>query len=728
MSDFVEIDGSGVQLVYDGPVQVEVHGAGVQLVYDLVGLLEVDSVGLQVVYSDIITAPSFEYTTAIPQNIVLAFQNKVCQLLFEDDFETGDDSKWDSNRNVTVYSTGSPTTGSVIDGQYSAYLLDNGAMLAKFLDWIEGPLPEVYIAFTFQLPNKYSTGSLLGFYQGLSLSGNIMLVPHYHGLTPEGQPYCDGVQLAFMCGYLGALTLTNKLVEGPNIIHRLQIHYVPRPENGLLEIKLDNELLPINITITSTPSCNTVNGVLIGADSISLNNAAQVSVDDVKMGMGDWLDEIPPIRAYDTNIFMGLVPDSKTAQTFAYQTNITVNININVIQTRIVVKQTNISISIIPKSTYHTQHFAYVTAISQALIPASLTKLKTGYETAIPLGLIPAFSWEFTPPPAFLLSLNGGALADGSLSLLGGPAPARIILALNGGTIAGGSLNLTAALPSLQILSCAGGLLADGSLALGNPPQIAPVVLSLVGGLAAGGSLLPLPVMGLTLAGGLKAGGNLSLTATPRPQPVNLTLSGGLAGEGALNLTVTPLQAVELLLAAIATSTGGVLGLTANPMPQAAELLLNGGSVMAGTLWPQLTEYYETWVLTGDAFNPSFYSSFRFNSYCRYRGQEYAAGEDGIYLLGGEDDAGKPIHAGVRIVTNFGTRKEKRLRGIYLGQDGDAAQVRVEDDAGQQGYFTPSDHRVVVSRDLQSKQFILDLVDFETFNHLEINVLSLVTR
>jgi len=152
------------------------------------------------------------------------------------------------------------------------------------------------------------------------------------------------------------------------------------------------------------------------------------------------------------------------------------------------------------------------------------------------------------------------------------------------------------------------------------------------------------------------------------------------------------------------------------------------GGVIVGSL-AEAVETYETWVLTGNKFGASVYSGFNFNSYARYRGREYAAGPDGIYLLGGPDDDGQSIHPGVRLVTNFASEKHKRLRSVHLGRCGDSAQVRVKADTGE-GTFIPEDNggRVVVSRDLESQLFTLDIVDFEQLSHLEIAVLPLNKR
>jgi hypothetical protein len=164
-------------------------------------------------------------------------------------------------------------------------------------------------------------------------------------------------------------------------------------------------------------------------------------------------------------------------------------------------------------------------------------------------------------------------------------------------------------------------------------------------------------------------------------------------------------------------------------LPPTIVMLCSPGLCLGVTSLPTQLEQFDTWVLTGNNFNPSIYSGFNFNSYARYRGKNYAVGPDGLYLLEGADDDGVPIHPGVRIVTNFGSEKDKRLRGINLGRCGDDAQVRVEDESGNEGYFTlDNSHRAVVSRNLQGKQFTLDIFNIEALSQLEITVLPLAKR
>jgi hypothetical protein len=360
------------------------------------------------------------------------------------------------------------------------------------------------------------------------------------------------------------------------------------------------------------------------------------------------------------------------------------------------------------------------------------------------------------PPPAIDLTLSGGTKTGGSfytayyggasfdLSLSGGgkpggisglnfpSPPAAIKLSFKGSTKAGGKC--FAGIPVPLAMTCVGGCRPGGSIPLVPAADLSLLSLSFQGGAKAGGNFkfkAGLPISGsLSLSGGCRASGSLNLDAS---LPLDQTVGGlqfpiaSQAG-GSLNLTTIAIAPVKVLNGVITMKAGGVCGLAFN-LPPVTVVLVSGGTAAGGLLWPQAAVNIETWAVTGNNYNPSVYSNFPFNSYAKFRGKEYGAGENGIYLLSGADDDGKEIHDGIRIVTNFGTEKHKRLRSIHLGKCGDHAQIRAEGDSGEV-YATPDedDHRAVVSRSLQSKQFTLDIVDFEALSQVEITVLNLVKR
>lgn len=61
------------------------------------------------------------------------------------------------------------------------------------------------------------------------------------------------------------------------------------------------------------------------------------------------------------------------------------------------------------------------------------------------------------------------------------------------------------------------------------------------------------------------------------------------------------------------------------------------------------------------------YTAWPFNQIVRWQGNYYGIADDGIYLLGGDDDDGDPIAWRARTgITNFGSRQEKFVRQTFL--------------------------------------------------------------
>jgi hypothetical protein len=153
--------------------------------------------------------------------------------------------------------------------------------------------------------------------------------------------------------------------------------------------------------------------------------------------------------------------------------------------------------------------------------------------------------------------------------------------------------------------------------------------------------------------------------------------------------------------------------------PQITEMVADGGYVLESPEFPD-EGVFETLVLNGGRGEISIYSNFNFNSYAKYGGRYYGATQDGIFLLEGEDDAGAPIHSGAKIgPANFGTDREKRLRLVRCGGDCDQAQVRVSGN-GKSGQFPVRGGRAAISRAVQGRELLIEIVDFKSLDHLEI--------
>jgi len=218
------------------------------------------------------------------------------------------------------------------------------------------------------------------------------------------------------------------------------------------------------------------------------------------------------------------------------------------------------------------------------------------------------------------------------------------------------------------------------------------------------------------------------LTVVQLISPADLTLAaitGSVGVEvgpaGVITLSTPPIYAVLPPQAVEgATIKIGVAGVIAFIHPQILEVIgdievgISGGAAVDPGI-------FATYVLTGVRGEPSIYSNFNFNSFAKHRGQYFGAGEDGIYLLEGADDAGEVIHPGVKIgPNNYGTDREKRLRLLRCGGKTAGAQVKVSDDNGSAGYYDVEDGRVAVSREVQGREITIDISDFETLDHIEI--------
>ena len=233
--------------------------------------------------------------------------------------------------------------------------------------------------------------------------------------------------------------------------------------------------------------------------------------------------------------------------------------------------------------------------------------------------------------------------------------------------------------------------------------------------------------------GGWKLGGR-------RPDPIEVTYpdsvdrviisSGGweFCGHEGVWEESTP-TATVIESAGLLFLMGGA-GLATSKFPPIAVITGDGlgGFVLGGA---EVAEIYEAWVLGGQSFEPSCYSGFNFNSFAQHRGQSFAAGAAGIYLLDGIDtDAGETIHSGIRIgPINAGADRDKRLRGIQFGDGGPDTRVRVSSEEGKGVFATDrDDNRVVISRDIQGRNFTIDLMDFKEISQLEMTFLRLARR
>lgn len=276
-----------------------------------------------------------------------------------------------------------------------------------------------------------------------------------------------------------------------------------------------------------------------------------------------------------------------------------------------------------------------------------------------------------------------------------------------------------------------------------DPSTLTPSETTLSGGVAVGGSLTGTAeyvtaedlIVELDLSGGVAVGElRLPLIETTAPaeteaEILTLTLRGGVFVGGALGFDQEEATVYEHTPRFGGVKVGGnCVFLTLVPPSYILELA--GGLSVGGTAFPGEEYPVETWALNGFLLSPALYSGLPFNSYCQYRNQAYAAGEDGIYLLEGEDDDGASIYSGLRIgPTNFGVDNIKRLRAVYPGVAGDP-ELRVEGERYQQEGFYPLSRRdrFDVGREVQDRVMVLEVHDFDELSHVEFAVMPLMRR
>lgn len=318
-------------------------------------------------------------------------------------------------------------------------------------------------------------------------------------------------------------------------------------------------------------------------------------------------------------------------------------------------------------------------------------------------------------PPAVSKIGEGGVLVGGE-TVVNIRQPKTISLTAAGGVRVGG-------LPIFKIITGPAAIPThahegEGGVIVGGAPVRAikrPKTISLVaqGGVRVGGLFYPGVVV-------------TRPTEVPELDKTKVSVSGkgGVEVGGVPQIAVTRPATVTIPITPVAVVVAGESGLVIM-RPKTLEILGDGGLIVGAESLP---ERCDTWVLCDTRQEPSLYTGFNFNSYAVHQGEGYAAAEDGIYLLKGEDDAGRPIRPGIRIgKTNFGLNGPKRLRSIYLNEGNEDAEVRVET-AGRSGFFNHGRGGWKISRDLKGSEFVIDISDFKEVSHFEAVPLVLAKR
>ena len=302
--------------------------------------------------------------------------------------------------------------------------------------------------------------------------------------------------------------------------------------------------------------------------------------------------------------------------------------------------------------------------------------------------------------PGVLAVVGSGGVALGGEGVIAFSTPEVLAVVGDGGVVIGGQGVVGTTGPPILAHVGSGGIKVGGEGIIGHGlPVVAPVLsVAGTGGLVVGGAGVvgfSMPsVLAIVGSGGIKIGEFRvpELTVVQLISLADLTLaaivgSGGIevGGTGVITQASPSIYAVPAPQGvADANIKIGGSGVIAFISPQILQVIADGGITIGGA--PVGDDLFATYVLTGIRGEPSLYSRFNFNSYAKHRGQYFGAGEDGIFLLEGADDAGKAIHPGIRLGPfNLGTDREKRIRLLRLGGKTDGAEVRVNDNNGSSG-------------------------------------------
>lgn len=144
---------------------------------------------------------------------------------------------------------------------------------------------------------------------------------------------------------------------------------------------------------------------------------------------------------------------------------------------------------------------------------------------------------------------------------------------------------------------------------------------------------------------------------------------------------------------------------------------------------------YTAWVMTTQTRAMRSYSNFPFNSFAVMDGQLLAAGDRGIYRMGGKTDAGATIRAAIRTgLMNFGSMAMKSAPVVYIGATtgGDLLlRVQATTTKGadlQQTYRmvpavtdAPREHRVPVGKGFRSVYWTFELANDDDGSAFEVH-------
>lgn len=188
------------------------------------------------------------------------------------------------------------------------------------------------------------------------------------------------------------------------------------------------------------------------------------------------------------------------------------------------------------------------------------------------------------------------------------------------------------------------GFSVSGALGAATLPSIVAAGTAISGAAATSSQTLPF----ITAAGTVPV---QAASGTTIPSVV----ASSVAISGALGTSVNATPTI------IASGLGGTLAVGTSVLTLPAILAVGIGTRGTGATFSAVVMNTETQALWT-------YSNFAFNSFAKVHGQQFAAGDGGLYTLGGATDDGTQIQAAARSgVSDFGSAHIKRLERAYMG-------------------------------------------------------------
>lgn len=129
---------------------------------------------------------------------------------------------------------------------------------------------------------------------------------------------------------------------------------------------------------------------------------------------------------------------------------------------------------------------------------------------------------------------------------------------------------------------------------------------------------------------------------------------------------------------------------------------------------------FQTYAFNTTSFYCSVYSGYNFNSYAVDGSSVLAVSSDGVYIIGGDTDAGNAIHPGIIFSRQtFGSAHKKKFRQFFFGGSGDDVSIMVATDSGS--FTSPLvSGKVNIPRTMIGRTWEFRLSGFSEFDFIEV--------